>query len=275
MRRFAKSVIIVVSVIFLITGITSCNFEKSFTEGQYEQQKQDDVRKELDEIGSKANEEVKNQLAEMENYPQNSDAHIEDISAYTEEITESVIAEPYCEFCNGSKKYCSLCDTTGKCRYCDGSGYKNCSRCDGSGVCDACDGQHIKTIAGRRQTCRYCDDGSCSSCDNGKKECNFCQKSGKCKYCNGTAECKNCDGTGGGGGFVPNPIIPDSECEKCYGEGVLDCPSCVTGKCIECNGKGYRKVRVSSLETEEVDCSYCINGKCTKCNGARKILCTH
>lgn len=69
--------------------------------------------------------------------------------------------------------------------------------------------------------------------------------------------------TGGGTGDI------NLACLICGGSG--KCRSCIGGRCIICNGKGYKEVPDYGTGIwNKVDCSGCDNGKCHKCNGTGK-----
>ena len=64
---------------------------------------------------------------------------------------------------------CTACYGSGKCKFCNGTGYKNCKCCNGAGSF-ADQGRNIK----------------CNTCNgSGNTKCNNCGGKGRCKNCNG------------------------------------------------------------------------------------------
>ncbi|MBQ7057784.1 MAG: hypothetical protein IJM83_00575 [Firmicutes bacterium] len=124
---------------------------------------------------------------------------------------------------------CSVCQGTGVCTRCDGTGREHCYRCDGSGVmpCPSCDGAGYEDCE--------CEGGLCDACDgSGLNEdgdpCPTCEGSGQCQICGGTSvrDCPHCDGTG---------MVT---CEDCDGEGTVVCHCGGTGLCEACGGTGIK-----------------------------------
>lgn len=102
-----------------------------------------------------------------------------------------------------------------------------------------------------------------SSANNGStNSSNSTQKknlSGNCSYCGGLGTCHVC---------------VNGECDKCFGDQYLDCPSCFSGRCSSCGGYGEID-RYSGGRIVTKTCSRCGgDGDCNKCNGYGEIKCS-
>ena len=102
---------------------------------------------------------------------------------------------------------CAVCDASGVCKYCDGTGRKSngrqCTFCDGSKVCSSCEGEGYRRLV-------YV---------NGKEYV-------ECMSCHGNITCSACRGSGKSGQTLMGKKI---DCSLCDG----------SGKCGSCKGKGY------------------------------------
>ncbi|MBO4888406.1 MAG: hypothetical protein J5589_08865 [Firmicutes bacterium] len=124
---------------------------------------------------------------------------------------------------------CSVCQGTGVCDRCDGTGRERCYMCDGSGYmpCPSCDGAGYEDCE--------CDGGRCDACggtcvNEDGDPCPTCDGTGQCQICGGTSirDCPHCNGTG--------MVI----CEDCDGEGTVLCHCGGTGLCEACGGTGLK-----------------------------------
>lgn len=212
------------------------------------------------------------------------------------------------------KKKCSYCKSTdimecdecenGVCNVCNGEGKSPCSRCYGSGICPFCNGDPASRSKYSKKCWSCGTSGKCAHCDDGKVECTSCKGLGICNECRGvhSVECPNCchgyyyeqitisKNASNSYDETSTTNVPDYDdstyddyssyfdddlCTWCGNNGYIDCPNCVTGKCIECSGDGYRKVYTYG-KIKEVKCSYCRgSGICRKCNGQREIDCPY
>jgi len=244
--------------------------EESTVEAQAKDEVSKAEKSEKNESSTKVKKDTTNKTNESENKEQKPQESAKKDAQST---------APKCDYCKGSGKYCSFCSATGVCKYCSGTTLADCYVCKGSGLCDYCKGAAIVGAYGR--DCPDCTGGDCKYCDGGKKTCKRCKGKGICSICGGEAVCGACGGKGTKGGsnytgeegITPLPVI--SDCEKCMGIGYLDCPSCATGKCIECGGDGEIKIYTGASTGVKIsDCKHCIDGTCTRCHGAREIDCS-
>ena len=90
---------------------------------------------------------------------------------------------------------CSVCQGTGVCERCDGTGVVECIRCGGTGqlerTCWKCNGTKVDENG---NTCAEC--GGVGS--HGTDTCEDCHGAGQCEceQCHGTKQCPACGGTG-------------------------------------------------------------------------------
>ena len=155
---------------------------------------------------------------------------------------------------------CSLCNGSGKCRYCGGKGYSGtstfntkCFLCKGSGKCTSCDGHGYKEVTVNPNGGGSSSGGNSSGggSSSGTK-CKYCQGSGKCSnyvnsaynkyYCLGSGDCQYCSGDGYYW-FASNEVM----CANCdipghdNTPGNGKCSYCGgSGKCSHCKGTGYQ-----------------------------------
>lgn len=198
-----------------------------------------------------------------------------------DEDDENILIEE-CGDCDGEGYYTYQCYNcfgqgkvrkyTGRCPYCDGKG-DNCFRCDYG-------------LAYEYVDCQVCDDGYC------KDVCGECKGEGQiiinlipCPDCDGDgmqdADCHDCDGNGYTEDYSYQCLVCcgmwKSECDKCWGDGLLDYDE-TTGKntiCNNCYGKGYI-VCWHCNGPSKITCETCKgSGKggkwCTTCYGKGKV----
>ena len=198
-----------------------------------------------------------------------------------DEDDENILIEE-CGDCDGEGYYTYQCYNcfgqgkvrkyTGRCSYCDGKG-DNCFRCDYG-------------LAYEYVDCQVCDDGYC------KDVCGECKGEGQiiinlipCPDCDGDgmqdADCHDCDGNGYTEDYSYQCLVCcgmwKSECDKCWGDGLLDYDE-TTGKnttCNNCYGKGYIVCRHCNGPSK-ITCETCEgSGKggkwCTTCYGKGKV----
>lgn len=71
----------------------------------------------------------------------------------------------------------------------------------------------------------------------------------------------------------PAPEPDEDSSESSSGGGWVDCPSCYSGKCTACNGRGGKDSYSPGLPREWDECWKCYgDGKCDRCDGFGKIL---
>ena len=78
-------------------------------------------------------------------------------------------------------------------------------------------------------------------CPKGKAPCAFCKQTGKTSYIRGV-QCKLCDGTGKPK-YLPvvnGKVVPQDNCSKCGGKGIVD--QTFTNTCTVCGGTGCRTI---------------------------------
>ena len=166
---------------------------------------------------------------------------------------EDEMASDYEHDENYVKVDCTICNATGNCWRCLGSG-KYCESCEGSGNCEECNGSLI---------CAYCNGDSSHTCDK-------CNGTAKCPYCGGTDKCSTCGGLGKiDYGLSSSYWI---ECGMCFGYG--HCNKCSSGACGNCNGKG---IWTCGYCKGDGTCHTCAgSGTCQRCGGdPHCYLCTN
>ena len=136
---------------------------------------------------------------------------------------ENTIVEETCPDCDGTGEVtCSTCEGKGliECETCNGTGYleEDCTICEGTGKCINCSGTGTVTTTTideesgeetqNEETCPECNGtGLCASCEGlGKARCSTCDADGtntnpgyiSCDTCSGTGKvtCEKCNGTG-------------------------------------------------------------------------------
>lgn len=187
---------------------------------------------------------------------------------------------------------CTECGGWGRytCSDCAGAGSKQCHKCDGEkgAWCDMCDGQGWKW-------CGQCEGAGarrCPRCEGaGRKSCTSCRASGRvpCHECGGSG---TGGGKGGGKGKGDDTAASEMEsrrCDKCRGEGWLECSVCKGEKEVYCDAckegvaecdacKGEKWSQCSKCKGEKwLECAHCKGGgrlQCERCKGDGKVTCT-